>query len=89
MGIYDWEQSVPRDIIINAEIRLKNDNILRSHDLADSVDYEAIVNTIKDLATNNFALVEDFTNQVANIIMSMTMLIKQPSKLIKWVLLIS
>lgn len=70
MGIYDWEQTIDRDIIINAEIRLKNDNILHSHDLSDSIDYEEIVNKIKSLAKSKFALVEDFTNEVANIIIS-------------------
>lgn len=70
IGIYDWEQDIQRDIIINAEIELKNEDILKTNNLEDSLDYEEIVNKIKDLTKNKFDLVENFANEIANIIIS-------------------
>jgi len=70
IGIYDWEQDLPRDININAEIELTSDNILESNNLDDSLDYGEIVNKIKEFTNQKFSLVENFTNEVADIIMS-------------------
>jgi len=70
IGIYDWEQEILRDIIINAKIELNSESILETQDLDDSIDYEKIVNDIKDLTTRKFSLVENFTNEIADIIIS-------------------
>lgn len=70
IGIYDWEQVILRDIIINAAIELNSDKILESQDVEDSVSYDKIVEDIKELTKKKFTLVENFTNEIADIIVS-------------------
>ena len=70
IGIYDWEQDLLRDIIINAQITLQSNKVLETSNLEDSLDYEEITNKIKDLTKNKFSLVEDLANKIADIIMS-------------------
>ena len=70
IGIYDWEQDLPREVVINAQIELLNNKIIKSKDLNDSLDYGELVDKIKDFSKQKFSLVENFTNEIADIIMS-------------------
>ncbi len=70
VGVYDWEEKINREIIINAEIETDFKNSLISDDLADAIDYETITSKIKNLiATSRFKLVERMAQKVADVIM--------------------
>lgn len=71
IGIFDWEQTVNRDIIINITIELKDNKVLVSNDISDTIDYDKTVSFIKEMAKNKkFKLVETMAQEIANKIMS-------------------
>lgn len=71
IGIFDWEQTVNRDIIINITIELKDNKVLVSNDISDTIDYDQITSFIKEMAKNKkFKLVETMAQEIANKIMS-------------------
>ncbi len=59
IGVYDFEQTIKRDIIINAIIETNDEKSLTSDNLKDTLDYDEIVNNIKHvIKNNNFKLIE-------------------------------
>ena len=59
LGIYEWEENVDREIIINAKIHTNFDRALISDEISDALDYDDIVTKIKNLIANKrFKLVE-------------------------------
>lgn len=70
LGIYDWEQSVDREIIINATIHTDFDKARFSHNINDTIDYDKIIKKIKNLLSNkNFKLIEELAQDVLELIM--------------------
>ncbi|MDA0901866.1 MAG: dihydroneopterin aldolase [Proteobacteria bacterium] len=70
LGIYEWEQKAPRDIVINAIIHTDNNASMLSDDIEDTIDYDNIVNAIKELVTKNkFGLIEKMVGDVMDLIM--------------------
>lgn len=70
LGVYTWEKTFNREIIINAEIETDFVQSLESDDIADTIDYDTITIKIKNLvAQNKFKLIEKLAQQIMNAIM--------------------
>jgi len=71
IGVYDWEKNFNREIIINAEIEVKNSKSINSDKLGDTVDYDIITAQIKEIIEKNyFKLVEKLAGEIIKKIMS-------------------
>lgn len=70
IGIYDYEQKIDRDIIINATIKTNFNDSLVTDDINDAIDYDIIINQIKDIVQKNkFKLVEKLAQEILDSIM--------------------
>ena len=70
LGIYEWEENVDREIIINAKIHTNFDRALISDEISDALDYDDIVTKIKNLISNKrYRLVEKMAQDMMNEIM--------------------
>lgn len=70
LGVYDWEKTFNREIVINVEIETDFVNALRSDNLSDALDYDVITSKIKNLiATKKFRLIETLTQEVMDVIL--------------------
>ncbi len=70
LGIYDWEQSFDRQIIINAEIESDFEESLISDNIEDTINYEIITTNIKNLIANKrFNLIEKMSQEIMDVIM--------------------
>lgn len=59
IGVFDWEKTIDREMIINVEITTNLTKSLHSDDISDTIDYYQITSKIKNLVANNsFKLVE-------------------------------
>jgi dihydroneopterin aldolase len=64
IGVYEWEQNIQRDIIINMTIDSEDESDSRD-ELISVIDYEDLTNIIKDIVKNNrFKLVESLINKI-------------------------
>lgn len=73
IGIYDFEQSIDREIIINAKIKTNHTKSLESDDIKDAIDYDQITNKIKNIVKNNrYKLIEKLTQAIMDEIMQDT-----------------
>jgi len=64
VGVYDWEQNIQRELIINLIIEL---NISKSmnDNLVNTIDYEELTNIIKDIVKNErFRLIESMVERI-------------------------
>ncbi len=70
LGIYNWEQKVDREIIINAAIHTDFDKARFTHNIKDTIDYDEIIKKIKNLlSNNNFKLIEELAQNILELIM--------------------
>jgi len=70
LGVYDFEKTNEREIIINATITTKHLKSTISDNLSDTIDYDEIVQKIKKfLLKNNFNLIEKLAKEILNLIM--------------------
>jgi dihydroneopterin aldolase len=70
LGVYEWEKTIDRDIIINAEITSDKLNSLESDNIEDTIDYDILISKIKTLITNNrFKLIEAMAQSMIKLIM--------------------
>jgi len=70
IGVYDWERHLPQTIRIDVDIELPSARPFESGDLADSVDYAAVVKRIKSFARDHpHALLERFTEAIAALVL--------------------
>jgi 7,8-dihydroneopterin aldolase/epimerase/oxygenase len=59
LGVYDWEKTFDREIIVNLEIETDFLDSLTSDNLEDAIDYDAISQKVKNFITiNKFGLIE-------------------------------
>ena len=66
IGIYDAEKAAPQRVIVSAYLDIETSGA-QSDEIADTVSYETVANTIKDLATTrHFNLVESFAEEIAS-----------------------
>jgi dihydroneopterin aldolase len=70
LGIYQWEEDILREIIINVEIETDHDQALSSDDIKDAIDYDLITGEIKQIVINQkFKLIEKMVGQIMVMIM--------------------
>ena len=70
LGIHNWEKTIDRQIIINAEIETDFEKSLKSDNISDTIDYDFLTDKIKKLiAEKKFKLVEKMAAELMNIIM--------------------
>lgn len=70
LGIYDWEETTPREIIINAVIETNFDRARFTNNIKDTIDYHELITKIKNLLTSKkFKLIEEMVQQTLDLIM--------------------
>ena len=70
IGVYDWERELPQTIRIDVDIELPSARPFESGELADAVDYAAVVKRIKAFAAANpHPLLERFTEAIATLVL--------------------
>ncbi len=68
LGIYPQEHLLPISVAINLDLKLANEKVLQSKNIADSIDYAVITTKINKLiATNKFYLIEDLAAEIIEI----------------------
>ena len=70
VGVYDWESRVTQKVQFDLEFALPDSKAARSGNLADTIDYAAVVSRIEQsLADSHFGLLEKLAEHVADILM--------------------
>jgi dihydroneopterin aldolase len=70
IGVYEWERQLPQTIRIDLDIELPSARPFQSGELADAVDYAAVVTRVKAFAAQNpHALLERFTEALAALVL--------------------
>lgn len=72
IGIYEWERKIPQPVRLDLEIGLPEHKAGETDDVADTIDYGAVANRVKDSLVNRpqpIALVEAVAEHVAQIIL--------------------
>lgn len=70
IGIHDWEQTIDREMVINAKIETNFDKSLTSDNIEDTINYDVIISKIRNLVENNrFKLIEKLTQKILDTIM--------------------
>ncbi len=70
IGVFEWEKTVDREIIINAEITTNLTKSLQSDEISDAIDYDQIIVKMKNLVANNrFKLVEKLAQSLMDVIL--------------------
>ena len=70
VGVYDWEKQVPQKAQFDLEFALPGGKASQSGNLADTIDYAAVVARIEQsLAGTHFGLLEKLAEHVADILM--------------------
>jgi len=70
IGVYDWERHLAQTIRIDLDIELPSTRPFETGELADAVDYAAVVKRIKAFARNNpHPLLERFTEAIAALVL--------------------
>ncbi len=70
IGVYEWEETYQRTLVFNVEIETDFTEGMKSDNLKDAIDYDIIVNQIKDFAQNNHCqLIEKMVGELLDSIM--------------------
>lgn len=70
VGVYEWERQLPQTVRIDLDIELPSARPFESGELADAVDYAAVVGRVKAFAAQNpHALLERFTEAIASLVL--------------------
>ena len=65
IGIYQWEKTFNRRLIINVEIHTLNEKSCVSDDIKDTLDYDIIYKNIKQIiATKKYELIESLAHDI-------------------------
>ncbi len=71
IGVYEWEKRVPQTLQLDLEIALPNSRAGQSDDIADALDYAAIVRHIQEvLISRHFNLLEALAEHIAQILLT-------------------
>jgi 7,8-dihydroneopterin aldolase/epimerase/oxygenase len=69
IGLYEWERQAPQPVLIDLEIGLYDHKAGHSDAIADTIDYGAVAQRIKDsLVDKNIRLVETLGEHIAEIV---------------------
>ena len=70
IGVYEWEQHLPQTVRLDLDIGLASDAASRSDNLADALDYSAVVGRLQAFAREHpYKLLERFAEAVADIVL--------------------
>lgn len=70
IGVFEWEKTVDRELIINVEIATNISKPLQSDEISDTIDYDQIIDKLKNLVANNrFKLVEKLAQTLMDAIL--------------------
>lgn len=70
IGVYAWEKAAPQPIVLDIEFDLPHDDAAFSDDLADTVDYAAVIERLRTVAlTRPHRLVEAMAQSMANVLL--------------------
>ena len=71
IGVYDWERKATQTVRLDLDIGLASDAAFRSGELADALDYAAVVQRLRAFAaTNPYPLLERFAEGIADIVLN-------------------
>ncbi len=69
VGVYAWEAEVPQKVQFDLEFALPDAKAAKSGNLADTIDYAAVVGRIEDsLKDNHFGLLEKLAEHVSDLL---------------------
>jgi 7,8-dihydroneopterin aldolase/epimerase/oxygenase len=70
LGVPEWERMVPQTIILDIEIGYDLSKSCKSDNIADTIDYGAVVSRIRETLTeNSFKLVEALAEHICQLIL--------------------
>jgi dihydroneopterin aldolase len=70
IGIYEWEAALAQTIRLDVELGLPSDDVFRSGDFADALDYAAVVKRLQAFAADHpHKLLERFAQAIADLLM--------------------
>ena len=70
VGIFDWEQQVPQQILLDIDMATDIAAAAASDDISATVDYKAVCERLSDfIESNSFRLIETLAEQCADIIL--------------------
>ena len=70
VGVYDWERQLPQTVRIDVDIGLPSTRPFETGELADAIDYAAVVARIRAFgASHDHALLERFAEALAAVVL--------------------
>jgi 7,8-dihydroneopterin aldolase/epimerase/oxygenase len=70
VGVYGWERELSQTLRVDLEIALPSSRPFETGDLADAIDYAAVVTRLREFArSNSHALLERFAEAMAAIVL--------------------
>jgi dihydroneopterin aldolase len=71
IGIYDWERHLAQTVRLDIELGLPSDDVFRTGDFADALDYAAVVKRLQAFAADHpHQLLERYAQAIADLLMS-------------------
>jgi len=71
IGVYAWERELPQLVRLDVELGVPSEAAFRSDNIADALDYAAVVNRLQVLASDHpHHLLERFAQAIADIALS-------------------
>lgn len=70
IGVYDWEKSRPRDVIVTVRMRFDGARAITSDNIADTIDYDSLASKLQhDVEPLHYYLIEKLTARILELVM--------------------
>ena len=70
IGVYDWEKSRPRDVIVTVRMRFDGARAIASDNIADTIDYDSRASKLQhDVEPLHYYLIEKLTARILELVM--------------------
>lgn len=70
IGVYDWERKLPQTVRLDIELGLPSEDVFRSGNFADALDYSMVVKRLQVFARDHpHQLLERFAQAIADIVL--------------------
>jgi dihydroneopterin aldolase len=71
IGIYEWEKHVAQTVRLDIELGLPSDDVFRTGDFADALDYAAVVKRLQAFAADHpHQLLERYAQAIADLLLN-------------------
>ena len=71
IGIYDWERHVKQTVRLDIDLGLPSDEVFRTGDFADALDYAAVVKRLQAFAADHpHHLLERYAQAIADLLLN-------------------